>query len=71
MKTLLSLVLAISIALVAAVACGTEEAEEPDAAPTTAAVQPTSAPAAPTTAPVAPTTAAVVPTRAPAAPGAY
>ena len=69
MKALLLMVLAISIALVAAVACGTEEAE-PEAAPTTAAaVQPTTAPAAPTTAPAAPTRAAVVqPTAAPAAP---
>ena len=63
--TKILLVLAMSIAMVAALACE-EDAEEPSVAPTTAAVQPTAPSAAPTTAPAAPTTAAVAPTRAPA-----
>ena len=68
MKALLLLVLAVSIALIAGLACRGEE-EEPAVVPTKAAMaEPTTAPAAPTTAPAAPPTAVVAPTRAPAAP---
>ena len=68
MKFKLLLVMLVSIALVAALACGTDE-ETAEPAPTTAAMAPTAAPAAPTTAPAAPT-AAMAPTAAPAAPTA-
>ena len=73
MKLKLLLAMVMSLALMAAVACGEDE-EDATAVPTTAAVAPTAAPSAPTaptaapSAPTAPTArpAAAVPTTAPA-----
>ena len=72
MKFKLLLVMLVSIALVSALACGTdEETTEPAVAPTAAMAAPTTAaPAAPTAAPAAPTAAMAAPTAAPAAPTA-
>ncbi len=76
MKLKLLLAMVVSIALLAALACGSDE-EDPTAVPaqptaTTAAAQPTAAPGQPTAAPAQPTatTAAAQPTSAPAQPTA-